>query len=329
MKRFLTIATWAVSIAAVCLAATSCKKDPKPTVPTNLEAAISFVSSTETTLTVSINVQDGATGYTYAIGQASDADSFADGTMEGIQTQEDASVAEVVFENLQPDTQYTIFARAFNAAGDTGSVAKLTRKTAAAPKEPDLSLSAVLDPDDITEEAFIIRLTYSEEDIDGIIYAVGTPDDQEAFENGTLQGIETVKPTSTLIISNLEKNTEYTVFIRTKSGAEMGPTVSVTGKTLEIILSLELIEKTTSSATIRVTLGGDATQFKYTTAIDGIDDMFISGTWPDISWVYSPETIDINIPGLVAGSTNTFYAQAYAANSARGELQKLTFTTNK
>lgn len=328
MKKFLTLATWAVSIAAVCLAATSCKKNPTPAEPANLETAISFNSSTETTLTVNINVQDGATGYTYAIGQASDAESFADGTLSGIMTQQDPSIAEVTFEGLTVDTQYTIFAQAFNDAGEKGGVARLVAKTAAQAHVPDLNITATLDEGDITEDSFMIRLTYTE-DVQTIEYALGNAADQEAFENGTLEGIKTTTPEKTLIISNLERGTEYTVFIRGKAGELTGATQVVTGTTMQIELSLELIEAelTASSATIRVIPGGDAAKFKYTTAVDGIDDMFISGQWPDIAWVNNPETTNIKVTNLAAGSTNTFFAQAYATNGARGSLQKLTFTT--
>lgn len=328
MKKFFTIATWAVSIAPVCLAATSCKKTPTPAEPANLETAISFNSSTETTLTVNINVQEGATGYTYAIGQASDAESFADGTMSGIMTQQDPSIAEVTFEGLTADTQYTVFAQAFNAAGEKGGVARLAAKTAAPEQAPDLNITAVMEDSDITEDSFMIRLTYTE-DVQTIEYAVATAADQEAFENGTLEGIKTTAPEKTLIISNLKRGTEYTVFIRAKAGELTGATQVVTGTTMQIDLSLELVEDalTTTSATIHAIPGGDASKFKYTTAVAGIDDLFVNGQWPEISWINSPDPINIKVTGLTAGSDNTFYAQAYAANGARGTLQKLAFKT--
>lgn len=326
MKRILNIAARIASIAAVCFAATACEKNPGKTEPANLEATVSITAVTETTMTATVNVQDGATGYTYAIGQASDADSFADGTMEGIMTQEDASISEVTFDGLTPDTQYTIFARAFNAAGETGSVAKASRKTAAEEQAPDLNLVATLTENDITEESFMIRLTCTE-DMETIEYGVGTADDQEAFENGTLEGIKTTTPSNSLIVSGLERNTEYTVFLRAKAGDLVGPTVSVTGSTLQVDLSLEQIEVTASSAKIKVTPANDAVRFKYTTGPEGIDELFISGQWPDISWAEATEATTITVTGLSAASTNVFYAQPYASNGARGELQKLTFKT--
>lgn len=65
-------------------------------------------------LTVKFVPDQYAKGFKYAIGEEQDKESFLDGTLEGIVTVESGEPKEVIFTDLVPGKEYTVFARAIN-----------------------------------------------------------------------------------------------------------------------------------------------------------------------------------------------------------------------
>lgn len=71
-----------------------------PTVEKELGVSIELTSATETSVSVDITAEKDAEGYIYAIGEAGKLNEFQNGTMEGIQTQNDPTVKSASFDGL-------------------------------------------------------------------------------------------------------------------------------------------------------------------------------------------------------------------------------------
>ena len=116
MKKLCNASAIAAFLTAVCFTAVSCNKTPsESTLPVEkeLRVSIELTSATETSVSVDITAEKDAEGYIYAIGEAGKLNEFQNGTMEGIQTQNDPTVKSASFDGLTKATDYTIYAQAF------------------------------------------------------------------------------------------------------------------------------------------------------------------------------------------------------------------------
>lgn len=330
MKKLCNASAIAAFLTAVCFTAVSCNKTPsESTLPVEKELGVSIelTSATETSVSVDITAEKDAEGYIYAIGEAGKLNEFQNGTMEGIQTQNDPTVKSASFDGLTKATDYTIYAQAF-AGEEKGNVRQLVVTTEG---EPDFDLTTTTTIDNITEDSFVIRVEFGA-DTRTLVYGYGSADDLEAFENGTLSTITKVtNPTAnTIIVRGMERGQEYTVFVQAVAGDKKGNVSTVSGKTLKLELELVLLEDelTSTSAVVEIRPGGDTSKYRYMLGSMEQLDYFENGTWPDIMWendVTAPK--ETQATGLTPGKTYTIFAQPFAENGTRGETQIIEFTT--
>ena len=159
MKKLCNASAIAAFLTAVCFTAVSCNKTPsESTLPVEKELGVSIelTSATETSVSVDITAEKDAEGYIYAIGEAGKLNEFQNGTMEGIQTQNDPTVKSASFDGLTKATDYTIYAQAF-AGEEKGNVRQLVVTTE---DEPDFDLTTTTTIDNITEDSFVIRVEF-------------------------------------------------------------------------------------------------------------------------------------------------------------------------
>lgn len=163
-------------------------------------------------IAVRFTVSDNGAGFTYGIGMAGDRTEFENGTLATNQRVEGGGNKEVVIEGLDHMTEYTVFARAFDADNNVGPVAQTIIVTAediiiTNPLAIELqyitstSAALIVEPDD----------NYWKFD-----YALGTTGDRAAFEAGTLESIITQEQDVRFVISYFEINpaTDYVFYIK-------------------------------------------------------------------------------------------------------------------
>jgi hypothetical protein len=144
-----------------------------------------------------------------AIGQESDLADFEAGTLDGIVAFDNNNAESNRFENLDPDTSYTVFARGVGKDGTNGETSTLAVRTEA--KYLDLAIG--IEESTVVEEYAKFAFTPGA-DVANYSVALGKASDLAAFEAGTLTGI--VKYTNgkkqSKGFDKLTPNTEYTVF---------------------------------------------------------------------------------------------------------------------
>lgn len=330
MKKLFKVSALSAIVAACSLLAVSC--EPKtPETPTTdptlqLEVGLSMTASDESSVTVRVSLQKDVLGYNYAIGQATDLEAFTEGTLNDIQTQNDPTVKDISFSGLTENTEYTVFVQAF-AGEKKGKVQTLSVKTTEAYREPDLTLTMELE--NPTENSFVLKVNYTK-DAKTIRYGYGTPDDQEAFEKGTLKTIveQEANGTSIIIVNGLQRGTEYTVFAQVQAGDKKGNVAVASGKTYKLDLEIVLLKETltSSGAQLEIRPSGDTNKFRYTMAPPDMLGLFESGQWLDTKWENDATQVKtLTVSGLNPDSSCTIMAQPFAENNASGKTVILTF----
>ena len=243
----------------------SCKDPvtPEPDPPTVSITEVEGIPH-QRSVTVSFQASETAVSYTYAIGTANDLTAFEDGTIEGCTTvSEDVQTAKsVTFSDLEPDTEYTVFAQATGAGGITGEVfTKKMRTMIDPPVSVDITQGEVtITSIEVVFEASEYAVSYA--------YAIGTADDLVAFEAGTIESYtvvtEDVLEAKTVTFSDLEPETEYTIFAHaTNAGNVTGDTETVTVTTPEASVprvETEFIVFNSTVATVKYRLKAGATK---------------------------------------------------------------------
>lgn len=161
-------------------------------------------SESQNSITVSFQPSENTVKWEYAIGATDDLHAFEQGTLENIQTEQGNTPKEVTFENLQPGTTYTVFARAYDNAEISGGVSTLKYPT---DDSFQIEQQYVLS----TSAAFTITFSNS---IYKCRYYLGKSGDKEAFLNDTLEGDSVVSERAvyTANIFNLQENTDYVFY---------------------------------------------------------------------------------------------------------------------
>lgn len=201
-----------ISILCVALCSILCgcgRSDSKAPKATNV--TISESRNTETSITVQFKVGKSVTGYAYAIGSAEDQAVFEAGTIEGYTVVSEKGNKTVTFDDLIPDTEYTVFAQATTEDSTKGKVSTLVCRTKAAPSA-EVTIKIIENSD-----AGLVATIKGDKNTVKFSYAIGSGSDLAAFEEGTIEGIETVDNTTegtTETWNGLEAATRYTVFAR-------------------------------------------------------------------------------------------------------------------
>lgn len=326
MKKLLNLFTITALLVAVGFMSVSCGGET--TAPTKKELGVTIALGTLTSTSVSVIImpQKDATGYNYAIGQASDLAAFMDGTLEGIKKQTDLSVTEVEFSGLDGGMEYTVFVQAF-AGDEKGQLATRAITTPKDPSQYDFELEFNLEP---TRTEIFVRFSEIGKDVEEYDYAVGTPSDLAAFEEGTLKGITRKKGTvKSVIISGLKEKVEYTVFVRAISGDTKGPVISKNTRTVKMVLDVVVTDITSTTAKVTITPSGDTARYRY--ALDSIEalPLFESGILPSIVFI-NDTTKALTLTLSEGGKPDTEYClftQAFAGNNTKGDIQITKFRT--
>lgn len=189
MRKFL-IQSCSLMIAAAGMLLSSCKTDPdvkvvvldpEPTV------SIEFVGTPGvSSVSVKFVPDQSASKYEFAFGSDQDRVNFENGDIVGLEQVVNNSEKEMTWDELNPETYYVVYARAYNEAGEAGPVSALGFKTATS----DFMVSPYYVGED--SAGFIVENT---NDYYTYRYAVGSAADREAFLNGLLKGMTTMNET--------------------------------------------------------------------------------------------------------------------------------------
>lgn len=184
MKKFL-IQPCVLMIAAAGMLLSSCT-EPKKTIevlPGEPTVAIEFVGSPGvSSVSVKFVPTENASKYDFAFGQDQDRVSFENHEMVGMMQEMSNHERVQDWDDLEPDTYYVIYARAYNEAGEAGPVSALGFTTASS----DFTVSTYYVSD--YSAGFLVKTS---NDYYQYSYAIGSPADRENFLNGQLDEIDT------------------------------------------------------------------------------------------------------------------------------------------
>lgn len=177
--KFLLSKNFVIASLVAVMAAVSCTKDADPIQGSGAGIEIKRMESGDTTkIMVEFLPEEVATKYEYALGTESDYSAFEYGEMAGIAVVEGNQSSEIVFEGLEPNTAYTVFARAYT--GDVaGGVATLKVKTA------DNKFRVEMQYVHENSVGFLVTMTSN---YSSCRYYLGTAEDKEKFLNNEIEG---------------------------------------------------------------------------------------------------------------------------------------------
>lgn len=156
--------------------------------------------------TVRFTPSKDASGFRYAIGSSSDFDSFRDGSLSTIVKMEGNTPVEHTFEDLDPDTIYSLYAVAVNESGQEGSVS--VAKIVTGGNEFSVSNTFLLS----RSASFKLKATA---DFSSVNYCLGQDDDFDAFLSGELETANAgTFEEITVNYFDLEPDTDYTFFVQ-------------------------------------------------------------------------------------------------------------------
>lgn len=217
MKRFLTdflltrLMLLPVMLTIAGCSFTGCVENDEPTLEFG-KAQVSIEQSGQSTasgFTVVFTPSDNAVSFYYAIGLPGDTDRFENGELDSVSVEGNAPET-VVFDSLEPDTEYAVFAKAIDDNGIAGSTAMSLVSTA------DGSFNIVAQY--IGNDNAGVIFNYSSSVYTSLEYYLGEPDDYDAFVNGELETgtFETSLSGSTVLnyLSGLEPSHTYVMYCK-------------------------------------------------------------------------------------------------------------------
>lgn len=179
--------------------------------------------------TIDFVPSENAVSFYYAIGLPGDADRFENGELDSVHV-EGNTPQTVVFDSLDPSTEYAVFAKAYDEEGLTGSTAMCLVST------EDASFNITVQY--VGNDNAGIVFNYSSATYPSLEYYLGDPDDYDAFVDGELETTEfaTSINGSTVInyLSGLEPSHTYVMYCK--------------GRGLKGELSVRTLEFTTFAA---------------------------------------------------------------------------------
>lgn len=165
--------------------------------------------STISGFTVLFTPSENATSFYYSIGTAEDADMFENAELETVEVMGNAPES-VTFDNLDPNKEYAIFAKAYDEAGLAGSTAMYLVSTA------DDTFNVIAEY--VGNDNAGILVNYSSSRYASVEYYLGEPSDYEAFMNGSIKttSFETALSGTTVFnyLTDLLPSHTYTVYCR-------------------------------------------------------------------------------------------------------------------
>lgn len=135
-------------------------------------------------------------------------ESFEKGTLEKTVRVNNGDEAQIAFEGLVPETNYTVYARGYDAEGNNSAVAMLSART----NSEDNFITGVQYVTNTSAGFTVI----TSPDCYKFDYALGKAGDRAKFENGSLDGLQTKEESFeyTFNYFDLEPDTEYLFFTR-------------------------------------------------------------------------------------------------------------------
>ncbi len=216
---FETVGT-ASLIFAACSGITACNDTDEPSRP--LPGIIIVTDNvTENSVTATFAPGENAASFEAAIGSSGDRAAFESGTLEYRRVFSGSAPAQATFGNLEPDTEYTVFARARNTSGTPGETAVKRVRTTVNPEIPVGKVK--IDVAAVTPVSVSVEFTPPAK-AETFCFAIGKASDLANFEQGTLEGTIEAPAASNVvhIFENLESCMTYTIFARAYSGNRSG-----------------------------------------------------------------------------------------------------------
>lgn len=159
--------------------------------------------------TIDFVPSDNAVSFYYSIGLPGDADRFENGELDSVHVEGNAPHS-AVFDSLDPNTEYALFAKAYDEDGLTGSTALCLVST----EDDSFSITFSF----IGSDQAGVVFNYSSAIYSSLEYYLGGPDDYDAFVNGELETVSfgTSINGSTVVnyISGLEPAHTYVMYCR-------------------------------------------------------------------------------------------------------------------
>lgn len=195
-----------VSVWAALLLASACSDSEQlPAEPAAI--ALRLVAAQTHSLSVELKPNAPTVCYDYAIGQAADRAAFEAGTLVATVRIDGNDVHTIPFEGLDPGRTYTVFAAARNAANEVCPTQMLEVATLAEAPE------VIVRVDENSGTSLTATFTPGPSAV-RYRFALGSPDDDAAFADGTLEGIvaQDVAESCTHTFGGLVPATEYAIF---------------------------------------------------------------------------------------------------------------------
>lgn len=192
----------------LCAAFAGCTPVEEQELPVTATVNIEKISGEQNNIGIRFTPAEDAASFSYAISIHEDISGFESGAMDGTTTVDGNQSVDVIFEDLESNVVYTVYARAFDESGRPGGTAVYRAMTGDAFYKVSLQYAT----DHCAGVVFDFTGNYY-----GTEYYLGKPEDKDAFLAGTLEvsaiGDEAVKS----IVKNwydLEPSTEYVVYAK-------------------------------------------------------------------------------------------------------------------
>lgn len=163
-----------VLISMIIFGLVSCQQENRVEDLSDATISIERIGNPDTNLiTVKFSPSENAQAFEYAIGLPDEENLFLEGSIDVVRVEGNDSL-EVTFDGLDPDTEYAVFARAYNGSNMPGGLARMDIFT----KTDKYKISTYF----LTNNSVSIKFEYSPR-YTNFRYYLGKKEDREAFVN--------------------------------------------------------------------------------------------------------------------------------------------------
>lgn len=204
MKKLHFLLTLVAALGAVMI--TSCQKEEEKVEFGEAKVTMQKLSTDDfSKMRILFTPTENTSKTAFAIGIEADRESFKNGTIEGLTEQEGNQPFEFIFENLNQDEDYTVFAVAYDENGIAGSIASLK----STPKLGEVNLNMQY----LSNNSAGFKYT-CESTIASCRYYLGTEADREAFLNEEVESsyLQDIYEEYTINYFDLTPGKEYILF---------------------------------------------------------------------------------------------------------------------
>lgn len=204
MKRFSRVILSIITLAYVV----GCDKIEETDIPVSATVTIEKTGSDSVDgFNVRFTPSEDAASYDYAITETATIEDFVAGNVPETVHVTGNELSDVVFSDLNTNTIYTLYARAYDENGEAGGVAQYRVMTGDGLYKVELQY--------LTDMAVGINIYFTNDYYDSEYY-LGTPDDREAFLSGNVE-VSNVgeSPTDKVTVNylDLKPSTEYVMYV--------------------------------------------------------------------------------------------------------------------